>query len=307
MATFGLLLKSYDKDWEYARRLVESFHKHNADRLSMYVVVPEDDLLQFRELSSQTVIVLSETLLSQHLVHEPVNGIRAGYINQEIVKLSFWELGYLDNYFCIDSEAVFVRDFFQSDFMADEETPYTVLVEDHELKVEPRYFREHWTEREARIRHIADLLELRSPVLKTCHGHQVFSSSVLESFVSTFLKPKGWTYRDALAESPYEFSWYNLWLQKSELIPIHQREPFVKVFHNESQHLEYILRGITVEDIARGYVAVVINSNFSRDVGMINPAATKPQSLAPYLSYKELASVLVTKIGNTWRRRFWED
>ncbi len=42
---------------------------------------------------------------------EPVAGIRPGYINQEIVKLAFWELGLTENYFCVDSDAVFVRPF----------------------------------------------------------------------------------------------------------------------------------------------------------------------------------------------------
>jgi len=302
--TFGLLLKSYDQDFAYAQRLITSFHKHNADNLTLYVVVPESDLPSFQVLASETVVVLTESVLSEHLVDKPVSGMRAGYINQEIVKLSFWELGYLDNYFCVDSEAVFLRDFRQSDFMVDGSTPYTVLVEDHELKIEPRYYREHWIGREQTIRHIADLLDYANPVLRTCHGHQVFSARVLESFVRDFLTPRGWTYRDALAESPYEFSWYNLWLQKTNVIPIHQREPFVKVFHNEDQHIEAISRGVTLDDIARGYLAVVINSNFSRDTGMISPHASKPEAIAPYLSYAELGSVAVNKFRDTFRRRF---
>ena len=299
-----MLLKSYSQDFAYAQRMVQSFHRHNVEDLPLFVVVPESDHARFNDLSADTVTVLSESVLSDHLVSEPVNGYRPGYINQEIVKLAFWELGYLDNYFCVDSEAVFLRDFGFSDFMADPTTPYTVLVEDKELQVEPRYYREHWIGREQKIRHIADLLDYSNPVLRTCHGHQVFSATVLESFVRDFLTPRGWTYCDALAESPYEFSWYNLWLQKTQVIPIHQREPFVKVFHNEDQHIEAISRGVTLDDIARGYLAVVINSNFSRDTGMISPHASKPEAIAPYLSYGELGSVTVNKIRDTLRRRF---
>ena len=304
MSTFGMLLKSYSQDFAYARRMVESFHKHNAEGLSLYVVVPEQDLSQFKELATYTVTVLSESALSGHLVTEPLNGFRPGYINQEIVKLAFWELGYLDNYFCVDSEAVFIRDFGFSDFMADSTTPFTVLVEDKELKTEPRYYREHWVDREERIRKIAELIDYSDPVLRTCHGHQVFSSKVLQSFVGDYLDSHGWTYQDALAQSPYEFSWYNFWLQKTQVIPIDQREPFVKVFHNEDQHIEAVARGITMDDLARGYLAVVINSNFSRDVGIISPFASKPEAIAPYLSYGELGSVTVNKLRDTFRRRF---
>ena len=299
-----MLLKSYGEDFTYAQRMVESFHKHNVEGLSLFVVVPESDLSRFNELASETVTVLSESLLSDHLVTEPVNGYRTGYINQEIVKLAFWELGQLDNYFCVDSEAVFIRDFGFADFMVDSATPYTVLVEDKELKSEPRYYREHWVGREEQIRKIAELLDYSDPVLRTCHGHQVFSAKVLKSFVDDYLKPRNWSYRDALAESPYEFSWYNFWLQKTRVIPIHQREPFVKVFHNEDQHIDAIARGITMDDLARSYLAVVINSNFSRDVGMISPHASKPEAIAPYLSYGELGSVTVNKVRDTFRRRF---
>lgn len=298
------MLKSYGQDLPYAQRMVEGFRKHNVEGITLFVVVPESDLSAFNELSAETVTVISESLLSEHLVTESVNGYRAGYINQEIVKLSFWELGYLDNYFCVDSEAVFIRDFGFSDFMADSITPYTVLVEDKELKAEPRYYREHWVDREPQIQKIAELLDYSDPVLRTCHGHQVFSASVLKSFVHDFLTPRGWSYRDALAESPYEFSWYNLWLQKTQVIPIHQREPFVKVFHNEDQHIDAIVRGLTMDDLARSYLAVVINSNFSRDVGMISPYASKPRAIAPYLSYGELGSVTVNKLRDTFQRRF---
>lgn len=303
MSRFGMLLKSYGQDFEYARRMIDSFHRHNAEKLPLFVVVPDSDLDLFGEFAGERVSVLPESLLAGHLVSEPVNGYRPGYINQEIVKLSFWELGHLDNYFCVDSEAVFIRDFGLDDFMVDTTTPYTVLVEDKDLQVEPRYYREHWVGRAEQIRHIADLLEYSSPVLRTCHGHQVFSSVVLESFLRDFLTPRRWTYRDALAESPYEFSWYNLWLQKTKVIPIHQREPFVKVFHNEDQHIDAIGRGVTVEDLARSYLAVVINSNFSRDVGVISPYASKAEAIAPYLSYGELAAVVGRKVSDTFRRR----
>jgi len=298
-----MLLKSYAQDFAYARRMIASFHQHNAEKLTLFVVVPEGDLELFDQVTSDTVFVLSESLLAEHLVSDPLNGYRPGYINQEIVKLSFWELDRLDNYFCVDSEAVFIRDFGIQDFMADSTTPYTVLVEDKDLQVEPRYYREHWVDRAEQIQHIADLLGFSSPVLRTCHGHQVFSSTVLESFVRDYLRPRGWTYRDALTEAPYEFSWYNLWLQKSHVIEIHQREPFVKVFHNEDQHIDAITRGVTMEDLARSYLAVVINSNYSRDVGIISPYASKPEAIAPYLSYGELIKVAGRKVSDTFARR----
>jgi hypothetical protein len=229
--------------------------------------------------------------------------MRPGYINQEIIKLAFWELELTTNYFCVDSDAEFIRPFHRSDFMVDESTPYTVLVEDNELKVEPRYYREYWQQRELELRHIQELVGLDTQVVRTCHGHQIFSATVLRSFKTAFLDPQSWSYSDALEASPYEFTWYNMWLQRSQAIEIHQREPLVKVFHNESQHLEYVMRGITTADIARGYVALVINSNYSRDLGLISADASKPELLAQYLSYGEVSKVVAGKLRETFNRR----
>lgn len=299
----ALMLKSYSGDFAFATRLIESFVAHNPEGLTLFCVVPSDDLPLFTALASEHVVVMDEAPLSKYFVTDELNGTRPGYINQEIVKLAFHELGLTENYFCVDSDAVFIRDIHAADFLAPDGYPYTVLVEDNELKVEPRYFSQYWESREEALRHITDLVGLQETALLTCHGHQVFSTAVLESFVAEFLSPRGWSYRDALAEAPYEFSWYNFWLQKSHTIPIHPRENMVKVFHHENQHFEYILRGVTEADMARGFLAVVVNSNYSRDMGVLPADAPKPQALAPYLSYGEVAQLISAKASDTFRRR----
>ena len=303
MHTFAMLLKSFSDDFDYAQRLLVSFRKFNADGVHLYCVVPPDDVARFEVFAGLDVTVLSESELGQYLVDQPVHGMRAGYINQEIIKLAFWELELTENYFCVDSDAEFIRPFYRSDFMVDENTPYTVLVEDNELKVEPRYYRDYWQQRELELRHIQELVGLDTKVVRTCHGHQIFSAKVLRSFKTEFLEPQSWSYADALEASPYEFTWYNMWLQKSQAIEIHQREPLVKVFHNESQHLEYVMRGITPADIARGYVALVINSNYSRDLGLISADASKPELLGTYLSFGEVGQLLLGKLRVAFQRR----
>ena len=301
--SIALLLKSYAGDLAYAQRLVESFHRFNADGLTLHCVVPAADLGLFAPLASSSVVVTAEEEVSGPcLVDHPIGGLRVGYANQEIVKLSFWETGRAANYFCVDSDAVFLRPFGVDDFMRDSATPYTVLVEDKDLKTEPTYYRQHWQGREEAIRRIMALVELDDPVMRTSHGHQVFSSAVLKSFARDFLAPRGWSYADAIDASPYEFSWYAMWLQKSKLIPIHQREPFVKVYHDEEQHLAAILSGIGPEDLARAYLAVVVNSNYSRGSGVVSASADKPAALAPYLSYGELARLAMGKAARSLRR-----
>jgi len=283
--------------------MVKSFNEFNTDLSQLFLVVPESDLTLFESLAGARVEVLSEALLSGHLVWAEVHGMRPGYINQEIVKLSFWELELAENYFCVDSDAEFIRPFGVSDFMFDPVTPYSVLVQDLELAVEPEYFKQYWNSREAELQSIAELVGLDSRVVLTCHGHTMFSSVVLRSFVTEFLAPRGWGYADALEFSPYEFTWYNMWLQKSHVIEIHPREPWIKVFHNQSQHMEYLLRGISLRDIARGYLGVVVNSNYSRGLGVVNADSRQTDSIATYLSYPQLLTTLASKVKLTWSRK----
>jgi hypothetical protein len=177
-----------------------------------------------------------------------------------------------------------------------------VLSEDKDLEADPFYYEHFWQQREQAVRLIAREVGLDDPVLRTCHGHQIFSSHVLRSFKQDFLEPRGWTYLDALSRAPYEFTWYNFWLQRSRVIPVHQREPFVKVLHHEQEHISHILSGIQESDLARSYAAVVVNSNFSRDKGMFPLSESKPKALSPYLSYSEVAALIAAKLGDSFRR-----
>ena len=292
MTEIALLVKSYAGDFDYARRLIESIRKHNVQSLETYMVVPEADLQQFQSLTSEKIHLLSEEILAEHLVTEETAGFRPGYINQEIIKLSFWELGLADNYFCIDSDAVFVRDFYRTDFMAKPGIPFTFLTEDRALQVEPTYYQETWINRQKSLERIREAINYQGPWLLTVHGHAVFSAKVLSSFKSDFLQPKGWDYRDALAVAPYEPTWYNTWLLHSQVIEVIAREPIVKTFHNSTQHLDYLLQGVTNEDLARGYLAVVVNSNYSRGNGVISINTSPRQLLAAYVGFPDLFRAL---------------
>jgi hypothetical protein len=95
-------------------------------------------------------------------------------------------------------------------------------------------------------------------------------------------------------------------LQKTKLHEIHAREPWVKVFHHEGQYLEYVSRGVSVTDLARGYLAVVINSSFARELPQTPSASanSKSESLAQHLSYGEVAKLIQVKVKDTARNRF---
>ncbi|MDD4455533.1 MAG: hypothetical protein GX625_19070 [Clostridiaceae bacterium] len=271
MHKLAILVVTYIKDLEYVERLVKSYKKYNVDRIPLYLVVPESDRKAFEKFSDNDIELLILESITNDLVHDrSVFGFRPGYVNQQIIKLAFWEKRFCENYFCMDSDGEFIRDFFVSDFMYDSDTPFTILVEDNELAVELEYYRDYWRDREKLIRLIQKEVGLIDKRMLTCHGFAILSSRVLESLHDNYLLPNNLTYRDLLSKAPYEFSWYNMWLQKDRTIPIEFREHIVKYFHHKNHHLEYLQRGITLQDIARGYIGIVVNSNFSGKYGVVS-------------------------------------
>jgi hypothetical protein len=302
MEPFGILVKSYRGDFDTAQRLFESIRIHNVERIPVWVVVPEEDKELFKVATEGIGQVISESDFAEHLVSSEVAGIRPGYINQEIIKISFWELELAENYLPVDSDAVFLRPFGLNDFMHSADVPYTVLLEDRDLQMDPDYFATHWQGRERALRKIQREVGLEDSRLLTCHGHQVLSSTALRSLKEEFLVPRGWTYAEMLARGPYEFSWYNFWLQKSRVIPIEIREPYFKVLHSEQQHAELVIRGVTMEDVARGYVGVIVNSNFARAWGDISYITSRSEALSRYLTWQTLGAVAATKLRSALRR-----
>ena len=271
MHKIAILLVTYIGDLEYVERLIQSYKKYNTEKIPLYIVAPSSDKNAFEKFEYDDIKLLTYEAVTNNLVHDnSVRGIRSGYINQEIIKLAFWEKGFCENYFCIDSDGEFIRDFYVSDFMYDDDTPFTILVEDNELKVEPEYYNKYWIGREKLIRTIQKEVGLVDSRMLTCHGFAILSRKVLESLYKKYMLPKNLTYRDLLCIAPYEYSWYNMWLQKDKTIPIEFREPIIKIFHHRNHHLEYLQKGITLQDISRGYIGVVVNSNYSRGYGVIS-------------------------------------
>ena len=266
---FCFMLKTYKNDFLYVRRLIKSFNKYNRDNITLFILAPRvqlDELINScRNELCDDIIILAEEEYCKHLVSENIHGFSPGYVNQQIIKLSFWENNLCDNYMCIDSDSIFIRDFHINDFMFDRDTPYSVLFEDNALKSDPVYYQSFWIEREQNIKKIQAEVGLPGNKMITCHGFQIFSKKVLIDFKTNFMDIKGYSYSALIEISPYEFSWYNFWLQKAKPIDIHFCDEFFHYYHMAHQHIYAVLSGITINDLARSYVGIVLNSNFQNN------------------------------------------
>ncbi len=261
---FAMFCKTYSGDFERFQNLINSFNQFNADNIHMYVSVPEAELKMFGKFKSNNIeLITDESYSTQYTIKKQFNGFSTGYVNQEICKLCFYETGFAKNYLCVDSDAEFIRNFYISDFMHDENTPYTVLVMDKDLSIE-KYYRNYWKERQTQIIKIYNEIGLDDRRYRTCHGMQVLNSTVLKSLKEDFMAQKGYTYADLIKISPFEFSWYNVWFQKCRLVKEYASEPFFKTFHMRIEYQFARARKLKKKDFKEAYVGIIMNSNWKK-------------------------------------------
>lgn len=267
MEKIAFLLKTYKDDHIYYKRLVETFFKYNVDHIKLYVVVPQKDIHLFR-MEDPLIEVIGEENLPVNYFQKKCNGFSPGYLNQQIVKLAFWELGLCENYFCIDADCYFIKNFYVSDFIYQDNIPYSIFWDDRELMEKPYYYEGYGKARERYNRIICNELQADKRLMKSCHGCAIFSRHVLESFKNEFLSKKGWDYRDIIAKAPLEFTWYNYWLLKSHTIEIYEKVPLVKYYHTTKQLLTDICHNVSIWNLRKYYIGVIVQSNFGKSSGI---------------------------------------
>lgn len=265
MSTFVLYCKSYRNDLERAAILADSISKHNKDNIPFYISVPKQDIELFKSRISSAIIVEDEDILS-HLNIQ----IKENWVSQQIVKSNFWRLGFAENYLSLDSDCQFIKDFFVSDFMYDEETPYTVCHEQKELwnwsvlHKQQLGFDPKVSFTEDRLK-VMNVFNRKGAVYDFGPCPTIWSAKVwrvLDEIMS--LNNLNWASIMQLSWS--EFTWYGETLLYSQAIPLYPREPLFKVFHYYQQYAEYKQAGVTLDHISQNYMGIILQSNWPATV-----------------------------------------
>ncbi len=287
------MLKTYADDLKFVNRLIFSLHEHNQDQIPLYIVTPKSDLPLFQKFANDGVYLISEESIPCQLA-PPGDQLRdSGYINQQVLKLAFHRLGIADNYLCLDSDAEFIKNFTLDDFFHPDGLPYQVLVEDKALQGDADYYSTYWKGRSKKLDEIANFLEMSErKLLKTCHGQQIFQAKVLERFENEILSPMGGggNFLDIILQYGYEFTWYNYYLQKTELL-IHEVEPWFHYIHSGKQLVRSQLFSETNEDLSKGFLGVVVNGNFQLFRWPANLEKNRILNAAAYLTTRDLIRI----------------
>jgi hypothetical protein len=262
MEKIVLYCKSYRNDIDRVIRLVDSVKKFNTDNIAMYISVPKHDIKLFDSKLSKVNLIEDESVYT---------GNKPGWIQQQIVKSNFWKLGISENYVCIDSDSYFIRPFYISDFMFNNETPYTVMHEQKELfswsssRVSQLGFNPKDGFIEDRKK-IMDVFDRSSRLYDFGPSPIIWSSKVWKSLEDNYSLPNGLSFENLLSYSHSEFSWYGESLLAFRAIDIYPIEPLFKVFHYPMQLIEYKNSNITEDMISENYMGIVLQSNFNAPI-----------------------------------------
>lgn len=256
-----LYTKSYSGDLARLKVSIDSIKKHNKDNIPYYVSVPASEIALFKSSIDCEYV----NLVADEEIYVVPN---QNWNTQQIVKSNFWKLGVCANYVMLDSDSYFIKDFYISDFMYDDETPYTVM---HEQKDLFEWTAKHsvnlgfdpfLTFNDTRIP-IMELLGRSGRIYDFGPGPIIWSSKVWKSLENNYLIPNRLKFENLIESVPSEFTWYGEYLVVSKEIPIFAIEPIFKFFHFKQQYIDFKNQGYTEEHFKQNYLGIVMQSNWN--------------------------------------------
>jgi len=262
MENIVIYCKSYLNDLNRVKIQAESIERYNMDNIPYFVSCPDSDYQQFKQtLPAFVNIIKDEDILQKQITQS--------WHTQQIVKSQFYKFVDTVNYVCIDSDSYFLRPFYVRDFVAIDDTPYTVLHQQKNLfQWTARYRRElgfdpkqSFDESRNKIGNIFG----RKLAINYDFGPSptIWSSKVWKSLEENYIEPNGLTFDQLIEYEPSEFTWYGEALLAFKPIEIYPVEPLFMVFHYQLQYEQFLKQGYTEQDIASCYMGVIMTSNWN--------------------------------------------
>jgi len=251
-----LYCKSYHGDIDRVVNLFKSINQFNSDNIPLYVSCPSSDLKLFKSKlgSKGYTLIRDEDII--------ISNLKEGHKSQQVIKSNFWKLGLCENYVCLDSDSLFIKPFFKSDFLFKDNIPYTLCHQQKQLF--------EWAVNKLPFDPIDGFKQDRQKAMdifnrKGAHydfgpSPVIWSSKVWEYLEDIYIKPNDLHFDD-LIQLTSEFSWYGEALL-SMGFPLYPLEPLFKVYHYREQYTEDKQRGTTLSDISKNYLGIILQSNW---------------------------------------------
>lgn len=277
MKDFVLYCKSYSKDFLRLKNLLESIKRHNIDQIPFYISTPSSERGFLEEvLGTKGYIWVADEDIVLANPKADLNHYREmpGGLSQQIVKAEFWRLGLSENYLCLDSDSKFIRDFKKSDFVTNNNVPYTVLHQNKELFQMAGNRGHIKVERDLRVEaeRVKALFWRSGPNFYGAPSPFNWSARVWKSLDQEYLQSQGITIWNLITPEFPESLIYCEALLKYRAIPVIAIEPLFRAYHYDWQYFLMKRLGETEEKMARHYLGVIYQSAWDIDnqIGISN-------------------------------------
>jgi hypothetical protein len=265
--------------------LLESIEEFNQDQISFYISTPEDqhaDLIAVLGDKQSYHWVSDESIVTANpRAPKGIEKTRSGGLSQQAIKSEFWRLGVAENYVCLDSDCVFIKPFYRSDFLAADGNPYTVIYQNKE------FFQLAINRNHAKI---VRNLELEGNTVKALFGRSgpnyycpcppfIWSAKVWRSLDEHLLAPQNMTFWDISSDKHPETLLYLEALLKYQAIPLYPIEQLFRIYYYDWHF--YLLRrqGETLKKLTENYLGLIYQSNWESSLDYGAPSKSLPSRL----------------------------
>ena len=265
-----LYCKSYRKDFLRLKRLLQSVSIYNIDNIPLYISTPKvDHDLLIDVIGDKGYQWISDESIIQANLNVPAEAQnKSGSLTQQIIKSEFWRLGFCENYVCLDSDCFFIKNFYKSDFLANDGNPYTVIYQNKEyfqLAVN-RGFAKAPLQLIAEGDRVKRLFGRLGPNYYCPCPPFIWSRKVWKSLEESFLKPNGMTLWDACTPEHPETLLYLEALLNFKAIPLHPIEQLFRIYYYDWHYYLLSRVGENSAKIKENYLGVIYQSSW--DLGL---------------------------------------
>ncbi|WP_255534222.1 DUF6492 family protein [Polynucleobacter sp. AP-Feld-500C-C5] len=284
MKDFVLYCKSYSRDFLRLKRLLGSINQFNADRLNFYISTPKADknLLE-KSLGKNGYIWVADDDIVAANPDADLEKYKAmhGGLSQQIIKSEFWRLGFSENYLCLDSDSLFIRNFYKSDFLSSDGVPYTVLHQNKELFQLAADRGHEKVGRDLRLEaeRVKALFDRKGPNFYCAPAPFIWSARVWQSLVTECLEPKGISLWDFISPDHPETLIYGETLLRYRAIPLIAIEPLFRTYHYDWQYFLMKRLGETKAKVAQNYLGIIYQSAWESELNLGSTQKSLPSRL----------------------------
>ena len=254
--SFVLMNKTCKEHIERLKILKNSLDLYNHDKIPFYIVCPKTDIDKIKQSiingnEKYKITILEEEKFSS-------NDLGAGWLNQQVIKMKFYKAQVAEFFLVLDSDSYFIRNFYYSDFMYDERTPYIVCHEGKDAKLINNSFgNSDMTHKEETIK---NFFNRKGKHYRFLTSPFIFSSQVLKELDCKYNIEK------LISLVSCEAAWHGEYLLTNNTVPFKICEPLFKAFVYEKMYRLYHDKlKLSLKDIRKYYIGIVMQDRHCKE------------------------------------------